>query len=396
MALDILNKANAPVVDDWEIKRKVYATFFRLLEDQKNCIFTADMSNDVEDFLKFYDNSDDKKHGVVMIEAELEDRTDLCTQIIGRLTSIIPQNNNVFYDLYSSLISHTENKAFGYVDQCWEKIIKYVGNINNILLVLLDFDYYENSINNGEIARLRQLTELPGVKFWIIGEQEAKTNVERKLERLKRTFKHINKQIFYENMNSVKEPYVYISYNWEDKSNVTADYLYYTLQPHFAVRRDKVDCKYGENIKEFMEAIREGQYIVLILSQEYLKSENCMFELIGIMKHRDYKNRLFPIVCDANDSKVRDDAFYVELLLEWKQKLENKKAQVVKAKEVNEKGAAPLEEKLKSIEDVNNFLADIKRYVDYTNAPSYVDASNERFTRIIEAIKKQMDQTKRV
>ena len=53
MALDILNKANAPVVDDWEIKRKVYATFFRLLEDQKNCIFTADMSNDVEDFLKF-------------------------------------------------------------------------------------------------------------------------------------------------------------------------------------------------------------------------------------------------------------------------------------------------------------------------------------------------------
>lgn len=396
MALDILNKANAPVVDDWEIKRKVYATFVRLLEDQKNCIFTADMSNDVEDFLKFYDNSDDKKHGVVMIEAELEDRTDLCTQIIGRLTSIITQNNNVFYDLYSSLISHTENKAFGYVDQCWEKIIKYVGNINNILLVLLDFDYYENSINNGEIARLRQLTELPGVKFWIIGEQEAKTNVERKLERLKRTFKHINKQIFYENMNSVKEPYVYISYNWEDKSNVTADYLYYTLQPHFAVRRDKVDCKYGENIKEFMEAIREGQYIVLILSQEYLKSENCMFELIGIMKHRDYKNRLFPIVCDAKDSKVRDDAFYVELLSEWKQKLDNKKDQVAKAKEVNTKGAAPLEEKLKNIEDVNNFLADIKRYVDYTNAPSYVDASNERFTRIIEAIKKQMDQSKRV
>lgn len=145
-----------------------------------------------------------------------------------------------------------------------------------------------------------------------------------------------------------------------------------------------------------MEAIREGHYIVLILSQEYLKSENCMFELVGIMKHPDYKNRLFPIVCDAKDSKVRDDAFYVELLSEWKQKLDNKKAQVAKAKEFNEKGAAPLEEKLKNIEDVNNFLADIKRYVDYTNAPSYADASKERFTRIIEAIKKQMDQTKRV
>lgn len=396
MALDILNKANAPVVDDWEIKRKVYATFVRLLEDQKNCIFTADMSNDVEDFLRVYDNSDDKKHGVVMIEAELEDRTDLCTQIIGRLTSIKSLNNNDFYDLYSSLISHTENKAFGYVDQCWEKILSHVGNMNNILLVLIDFDYYENSINNGEMARLRQLTELPGVKFWIIGEQEAKTNVERKLERLKRTFKHINKQIFYENMNSVKEPYVYISYNWEDKSDVTANHLYDTLQRHFAVRRDKVDCNYRENIKEFMEAIREGQYIVLILSQEYLKSENCMFELVGVMKHPDYKNRLFPIVCDSKDSKVRDDDFYVELLKEWKQKLDEKKALVEKAKEANEKGAAPLEEKLKEIVDVNEFLAEIKRYVDYANAPSFVDASKERFSRIIEALKKQMELNKRV
>ena len=396
MALDILNKANAPVVDDWEIKRKVYATFFRLLEDQKNCIFTADMSNDVEEFLKDYADSDGTNYGVVTIEAELQDRTDLCTQIIGRLTTIHPLNSNEFNNLYSNLIMHTENKAFGYVDQCWKKILSYLENTNNILLVLLDFDYYEDLINNGEIAKLRQLTELQGVKFWLIGEHDADANGERKLMRLKRTFKHINKQLFYENMISVKEPYVYISYNWEDKSDVTANHLYDTLQPHFAIRRDKVDCNYCENIKEFMEAIREGQYIVLILSQEYLKSENCMFELVGIMKHPDYKNRLFPIVCDAKDSKVRDDAFYVELLLEWKQKLENKKAQVVKAKEVNEKGAAPLEEKLKSIEDVNNFLADIKRYVDYTNAPSYVDASNERFTRIIEAIKKQMDQSKRV
>ena len=396
MALDILNKANAPVVDDWEIKRKVYATFFRLLEDQKNCIFTADMSNDVEEFLKDYADSDGTNYGVVTIEAELQDRTDLCTQIIGRLTTIHPLNSNEFNNLYSNLIMHTENKAFGYVDQCWKKILSYLENTNNILLVLLDFDYYEDLINNGEIAKLRQLTELQGVKFWLIGEHDADANGERKLMRLKRTFKHINKQLFYENMISVKEPYVYISYNWEDKSDVTANHLYDTLQPHFAIRRDKVDCNYCENIKEFMEAIREGQYIVLILSQEYLKSENCMFELVGIMKHPDYKNRLFPIVCDAKDSKVRDDAFYVELLLEWKQKLENKKDQVAKAKEVNEKGAAPLEEKLKSIEDVNNFLADIKRYVDYTNAPSYVDASNERFTRIIEAIKKQMDQSKRV
>lgn len=191
MALDILNKANAPVLDDWENKRKVYEAFVRLLEDQKNCIFTADMSNDVEEFLKDYADSDGTNYGVVTIEAELQDRTDLCTQIIGRLTTIHPLNSNEFNNLYSNLIMHTENKAFGYVDQCWKKILSYLENTNNILLVLLDFDYYEDLINNGEIAKLRQLTELQGVKFWFIGEHDADANGERKLMRLKRTFKHI-------------------------------------------------------------------------------------------------------------------------------------------------------------------------------------------------------------
>lgn len=390
MALDIDNKASAPVLDDWEIKRKKYTTFLRLLEEQKNCIFSSDITDDVEEFLKEYRKAGQMNYEVLSIEAELDDRTDFCTQIICRMTSLNSLQNEEFNDLYSNLIQYMEKQAFCYVDQCWERIMSYVGRSNNILLVFLDFDYYEKLISNGEIARFRQLAELQGLKVWLIGEHDPSGNGERKIERLKKQFKRIDKQIFNKHMNSVQEPYVYISYNWEDKSDVTANHLYDTLYPHFALRRDKINCNYGENIKEFMEAIREGQYIVVIISQEYLKSENCMFELAGIIKHPDYNNRLFPIVCDAKDSRVRDDNFYVELLEEWKKKLETKKQQVEKAKSVNVKGAAPLEEKLKTIEDVNDLLADIKVYIDYTNAPSYVDASNERFSKIIKSIKEQM------
>lgn len=390
MALDIDNKASAPVLDDWEIRRKKYAAFLRLLEEQKNCIFSSDMSDDVEDFLTEYRKICQVDYEVLTIEAELDDRTDLCTQIIGRMTSLKSLQNKDFYDLYSALIQYTEKHSFCFVDQCWESILSYVSQVNNILLVFLDFDYYEKMISNGEIARFRQLAELSGLKIWLIGEDNQNDCRERKIERFKKQFKRINKQIFNKQMNSVKEPYVYISYNWEDKSDVTANHLYDTLYPHFALRRDKEDCNYGENIKDFMEAIREGQYIVVIISQEYLKSENCMFELAGIMKHPDYKNRLFPIICDSKDSKVRDDNFYVELLIEWRKKLETKNEQVEKAKAVNSKGATPLEEKLKTIKDVNDLLSDLKTYIDYTNAPSYVDASNQRFSKIIESIKEQM------
>lgn len=89
MALDIDNKASAPVLDDWEKKRKKYTTFLRLLVEQKNCIFSSEMSDDVEGFLTEYSKTNQVDFEVISIEAELDDRTDLCTQIIGRMTSCI-------------------------------------------------------------------------------------------------------------------------------------------------------------------------------------------------------------------------------------------------------------------------------------------------------------------
>ncbi|MCW3122655.1 MAG: hypothetical protein JWQ38_2147, partial [Flavipsychrobacter sp.] len=51
-----------------------------------------------------------------------------------------------------------------------------------------------------------------------------------------------------------------------------------------------------------METIGKGKYVIVILSNEYLMSENCMFEMLEIKNHGSINQRVFPIV--LNDAAI--------------------------------------------------------------------------------------------
>lgn len=105
---------------------------------------------------------------------------------------------------------------------------------------------------------------------------------------------------------------IYISYNWEGHSAHIVDYLGFVLENRgIPFKLDKKDCPYTVNIKEFMNAIRAGKTVIVVLSRPYLRSKNCMYELSGIMENVNYKDRMLPVVVDDT---IRDDDFYVELV----------------------------------------------------------------------------------
>lgn len=88
---------------------------------------------------------------------------------------------------------------------------------------------------------------------------------------------------------------VFLSYCWQDDQQ--ADFIDDHLrQRGFPVKRDKRDIEAWGSIRTFMESIRQQDYAILIISDAYLKSENCMFEVLEIMKEPEYKNRIFPVV----------------------------------------------------------------------------------------------------
>ncbi len=95
---------------------------------------------------------------------------------------------------------------------------------------------------------------------------------------------------------SVKKE-VFISYAWGGESELIADRLEAAFGGKgISLVRDKKDLGFKGSIKGFMERIGKGFCVVALISDKYLRSENCMFELIQISKAGDFANRIFPIV----------------------------------------------------------------------------------------------------
>lgn len=111
---------------------------------------------------------------------------------------------------------------------------------------------------------------------------------------------------------SAKE--IFISYAWGGESETIVDQLDQTLQEKgLMIIRDKRDLGFKGRIKDFMKQIGRGKAVIVVISEKYLKSENCMFELLQIAENGQFHNRIFPIVlADANIYKPVHRLRYVK------------------------------------------------------------------------------------
>ncbi|WP_013321399.1 toll/interleukin-1 receptor domain-containing protein [Gloeothece verrucosa] len=191
-------------------------------------------------------------------------------------------------------------------------------------------------------------------------------------------------------METSNSPQVFISYAWQGDSEEFANQLEEAFQKRqIKIIRDKTDLGYRGLIKEFMERIGQGKCILVVISDKYLKSENCMFELVEIAKHGDFYDRIFPIV--LKDAKIYKDEDRIDYLHYWDQKIKN------------------LEDKLKSgsILDVTSIYktlqqyADIKRNIDQlTDILKNINALTPElhrqsdFEQIIQAVETRLEKDK--
>ena len=107
---------------------------------------------------------------------------------------------------------------------------------------------------------------------------------------------------------------IFISYAWGGESERIVNELdKRLLEKGLTVIRDKRDLGFKGNIKEFMQRIGQGHYVIVVISDKYLKSDNCMFELLEIAQHGDFYDRIFPIVlADADIYKPVKRLVYVK------------------------------------------------------------------------------------
>ncbi|MGE0642463.1 MAG: COR domain-containing protein [Nitrospira sp.] len=116
-----------------------------------------------------------------------------------------------------------------------------------------------------------------------------------------------------------REPQVFISYAWGDNTPTgqqrakLVDELCTALGGQgITVRRDRDDMRPGDLISEFMDRLTDGDFILLVISDKYLRSEYCMYELFCIYRNcadkpERFLKKVIPIILpDSNIDRMPD------------------------------------------------------------------------------------------
>ena len=98
---------------------------------------------------------------------------------------------------------------------------------------------------------------------------------------------------------------IFLSYCQKDSD--IADLIEERLTPlvgeDYTISRDIRNVEYGHSFRNFMESIREHEYVIMVLSDRYLKSINCMYEMLETFKDSCYGKRLLFIILSDEDKK---------------------------------------------------------------------------------------------
>jgi hypothetical protein len=96
-----------------------------------------------------------------------------------------------------------------------------------------------------------------------------------------------------------KKKTIFISYSWEDEK--IAESFCKFGDEVFDIKLDRRDVHYRDSIKSFMRKIRDADYCLLIISDDYLRSRNCMYEAWEISNVDNYLKKVLPII--VNNAK---------------------------------------------------------------------------------------------
>lgn len=113
------------------------------------------------------------------------------------------------------------------------------------------------------------------------------------------------------------KPTVFVSYNWESKSNELVNKIQQETSDYIHLIRDKNAAEPWKSIEEFMQRIRTTDRALVVLSNKYLKSINCMYEISQLMKELDWeKKSMFVVMSSAN--KIYDAKKRLSYIDYWK------------------------------------------------------------------------------
>lgn len=180
---------------------------------------------------------------------------------------------------------------------------------------------------------------------------------------------------------SKKQPKIFLSYSW--KNNSIADEIDNTFRK-FGInfQRDVRDIEFRDSIKEFMKKIGKSNYVIMIISDEFLKSPNCMYEVMELTNSKNYKKRILPIV--LTNAKIYNKIEQVQYIQYWENVLDKIKEKI---SEVKLEHATGLDEHLKVINNICSNISEFLKDISDINNKTYDDHKASNFKEILRILK---------
>lgn len=187
------------------------------------------------------------------------------------------------------------------------------------------------------------------------------------------------------------EPRVFISYAWGDdtptgqlRAKVVDDLC---VTQGIKVHRDRDEMRPGDLISEFMDRLADGDFILPVISDKYLRSEYCMYELFRIYRNCADKpdrflQKVIPIILP--DSKIDSTDDRLERAIYWT----NKEAKLKRRVKDNIEAVGPkLYTKFRSMGEFARHTSDMLEYlVDKLQPRDFDRQAREGFKEIVEQL----------
>lgn len=106
-----------------------------------------------------------------------------------------------------------------------------------------------------------------------------------------------------------KKPTIFLSYCHQDANiaDIVESEIKKNVQGNIHIRRDSKELYYKSSIKEYMNSIRKDDYILMIISDGFLKSPKCMYEVLEALKDTGFKEKVLQIIITKDDRELYPD-----------------------------------------------------------------------------------------
>lgn len=163
-----------------------------------------------------------------------------------------------------------------------------------------------------------------------------------------------------ESKHMIQEKEVCVSYARGGASSEVVDEICKTLRANnISVIRDSDEVEYKDSLKSFMRRLGQGKCVIIVISDKYLKSKYCMFELTEFLDAGNFKERIIPLCLD--DAKIYDLEDMLPYTSFWEQKLNraNEAVGTVSFSNISPNTMEEVKLYSKIAEMMNNFLGEV-------------------------------------